>query len=570
MSICLLRVSPALSHPSPSPYTDTARHRHESMIHMPVLVFIHTRFLGIIFLDSKQYRMQHEPRPTFPFLDHASAATDLLNDLLERHVPFGVLWRCSQVRWTFDLEDVEVELCRKEGGRLEVLAHSAVLSRRRLDDFTAPCCWSTHDFGIMLLQLAEIAVGYRKDFRESRRPTRKVRGQAGMGWDAAKLTDWSQILENEHGVDLLTVNDTAKFVLGCSVSEILEELPEDFRVVHVEPVFRADLVGRFLRRRQAMKEELTTFNHSQLRECVKRKDIRSGRVVDSVEGIAEYLSEPHVTFHGAPLSRVASIVRYGFTVPGQEIGGKKSGLDKLDIRCGASFGIGIYSSPSIEVASCYAANARGQYDVRSPKDIPGMRMLICATLMGRSLQVGREETRRTEGVYREGAHSHVSPNGAEFIVFDQDQIIPCYVLHIDFGALDASKHFEEMRTNPERMEGLRNRLKPRYQTDYGDDCVFPEAVRAKKAALKAAAAKWFPYGFGPATGSTFVIEDMAPVSDDEEEYGDFQALRQEQEYEIQEKLERGEDEKVSWFDSYQTSRETYQTVRVEEEPEHRW
>ncbi|KAF7192107.1 hypothetical protein HII31_06493 [Pseudocercospora fuligena] len=515
------------------------------------------------------------------FVDHASIAADLLNNLLEQHIPFGVLWKCSQVRWVFDLEDLKVELLSGTGANLGVLAHSAVMSRRRLDACRAElrcilagiltsCCWSTYNFAILLLQLAETSAGYLKDFRDRRRLTRKVKGQVGLGWDASKLTDWSQILENEHGIDLLTVNDTAKFVLGYSVSEILAELPEDFRVVHVEPVFRADLVGRFLRRRQAMKEELMNVNYLQLRECVKRKDIRSGRIVDSVEGIAEHLSEPHVTFHGAPLSRVASIVRYGFAIPGEEIGGKKSGLDKLEIRCGASFGVGIYSSPSVGYSSCYSTDARGQYDIRSPKDIPGMRMLICATLMGRSLQVGREQTRRTEGVYREGAHSRVSLNELEYIVFDEDQIIPCYVLHIDYGALEASKHFEEMRTNPDRMKALRNRLKSRYHTGYEKDCVFPEAVRAKKAALKAAAAKWFPYGFGPATGSTFVIEDMAPVSDDEEEYGDFQALRQEKEYEIQEKLERGKDEKASWFDSYQTARETYQTVRVEEESEEDW
>jgi hypothetical protein len=35
--------------------------------------------------------------------------------------------------------------------------------------------------------------------------------------------------------------------------------------------------------------------------------------------------------------------------------------------------------------------------------------------------------------------------------------------------------------------------------------------------------KWFPYGFGPATGTRFVIEEVGDISDDEEEYGEWQA-----------------------------------------------
>lgn len=48
--------------------------------------------------------------------------------------------------------------------------------------------------------------------------------------------------------------------------------------------------------------------------------------------------------------------------------------------------------------------------------------------------------------------------------------------------------------------------------------------RAKEAAM-ARASKYFPYGFGPKTGGKFVIEDVGAVSDDEEEYGDYQKLR---------------------------------------------
>jgi hypothetical protein len=42
---------------------------------------------------------------------------------------------------------------------------------------------------------------------------------------------------------------------------------------------------------------------------------------------------------------------------------------------------------------------------------------------------------------------------------------------------------------------------------------------------KAAAAKYIPYGFGPAKRTAFVIEEIGETSDDEEVYGDYQGAR---------------------------------------------
>ena len=73
----------------------------------------------------------------------------------------------------------------------------------------------------------------------------------------------------------------------------------------------------------------------------------------------------------------------------------------------------------------------------------------------------------------------------------------------------------------------------------------------RKQALKAAAQKWFPYGHGPAKDSTFVIEDVAEVSNDEEEYGDFQVHRAEGVDEArEERLRLG----GHWLDEYQGAR----------------
>jgi len=74
-----------------------------------------------------------------------------------------------------------------------------------------------------------------------------------------------------------------------------------------------------------------------------------------------------------------------------------------------------------------------------------------------------------------------------------------------------------------------------------------------KEARKAAALKWFPYGYGPATGTSFVIEEIGEVSDDEEDYGDYQKQRQEVNDEFRNWWESST-EGGSWFDEYQKSR----------------
>ena len=353
------------------------------------------------------------------------------------------------------------------------------------------------------------------------------------------------------------MNDTAQFLLGKSITHILATLPNALRVLHVEPVFRSDLVAKFLRRRERMQEHLQTLSYNSLRKCVDPAQLRRGDTTQTqIEAMAEILSTPKVTFHGAPRNIMQSIVRYGFVIPGQKIGQTDV---RNEIACGASFGIGVYSSPSIGFASTYAYDNTRSADWRSPAELPGMRIVVCATLMGRPVQVSREETRRTEGLFTEHADSHVSPNGLEYIVFDTAQIIPCYVLHLDYGSERAKQHLDTFQKNPWKESKLQSRLDCSTQAK-NEDC--PAAKVAKKEALKAAASKWFPYGFGPATGSNFMIEEIGDVSDDEEEYGEFQKLRGQEENDWEAHHVGQEVGKTSWFDEFQTVRKTKKQVLV--------
>ena len=505
------------------------------------------------------------------FVDGVNASVSVLNDLLQTYMPLQVDWTIGQTSYTLKLPDLTVRLENQSG--MTVTATSDTIPRKQLDSLRhalrsiveaalGELSWSTMGFGVLLLQLGEEALSHFEAFNtaqqllklqrlgHTQRPGEKAPEAA---WDATS-SDWRSVISNPLGVDLLTVNDTAKFLLGKSITQILANLPSALRVLHVEPVFRKDLVAKFARRRETMRDHLASLSSSSLRKCIRPSELRRGK--DSVEDMAEILSTPEVTFHGAPRRVMQSIVRYGFVIPGKQIGATGT---QNEIACGASFGIGIYSSPSIDFASIYAYDDTHHGEWRNPADVPGMRIVVCATLMGRPIEVSRDATRRTEGISNENADSHVSPNGLEYIVFDEAQIIPCYVLHLDYGSELAKKHFAAYQQKPWKAIKLQSRV----------DCITtretedtPAAKVARKEALKAAASKWFPYGYGPATGTNFVIEEIGDVSDDEEEYGEYQGLRVEQEDDWEMFRTRSEDEKTSWFDEFQTVRTTKKQVRV--------
>ena len=101
-------------------------------------------------------------------------------------------------------------------------------------------------------------------------------------------------------------------------------------------------------------------------------------------------------------------------------------------------------------------------------------------------------------------HSHVSPSKLEYIVFDSAQLLPIYVLHLNTRSSKAPP--------------------PLTLTDpYGHDVATDGKTR--RMMLTARARKFLPNGFGASTGTKFVVEEIADVDDDEEDWGEFQMER---------------------------------------------
>ena len=240
-----------------------------------------------------------------------------------------------------------------------------------------------------------------------------------------------------------------------------------------------------------------------------RRELRKRGGAKEKDSLADYLVNPYLTFHGTRRDYVASIVRQGFLIPDAEY-----------VRCGSTYGRGIYSSPSPQYALSYTGYAASP---TQPTDFAGLKLLVCATLMGVSSTMYRDDNWRNQTKPYPGSDSHVANEQCEYVVFDQAQILPCYVIHLDLG-WQIAEHFEHIPTNPRAwVEKSRwddqTRQKPNLQF------LAPGDKQQIKEALIAKATKYFSYGYGPVSEPKVIIEDVGEVDEDEEEYGEYQAER---------------------------------------------
>ena len=446
------------------------------------------------------------------FVDKRQEEAAYFDNLLSQHLPASIRsWTCNEYGWTFEFQDVVVTINHGEAETCSAHASSETINRRTLDEMREQLRALLLDlteidltaigFAVKLLEVCEAAEAWQAAWhdelreRDSRRQGVRLlhsRGRESVGgWDAKQVQNWGSILDNPAGVDLSSVQEDALHLLHQPIEKLCSKISEDLRILHVEPVFRNDLVQRFLDRQASIRRHLLRMPYGALRHSVSPTAIPRGSRDDNLEGLANELCRQHVTYHGAPHRVTQSIVRYGFVLPGEGIG--KTG-QLLDVRCGSTFGKGIYSSPDPMYASAYLDyDLTGRDTITQPADVPGMRLFVCATLMGRPI-LGTK-ARGSDHLLSDHAHSHVSPNQLEYVVFDSAQIIPVYVLHLDYGAEHARKEFDRMNSNPKDYFWRRRQAIKAGRVEM-DPTQCPGDVQRKKQALKAAAAKWFPYGYG--------------------------------------------------------------------------
>lgn len=310
------------------------------------------------------------------------------------------------------------------------------------------------------------------------------------------------------GVDLSAIKEdaVAVTVLGTSLENICSTIPKEFRILHAESVIRHDLLQKFRDRQEEIRERLQRYTVDELRKSLPKEERRSTLSKDEA---IEYLLKPHLTFHGTSNEFVPSIVRNGF-LNLDDI--NPSNGEVHEVRCGSTYGRGIYSSPSADFSLAYTDE-----DATPTKSdgFWGVKLIVCATVLGRCTQVYRQDNWRWQDEPYPGADSHAANNGWEYIVFDKRQIIPCYVIHLDWGEenewyfVDIRNYQHLWRTFPMHPKLLEPLQSPGEQQEEKEDLI-------------ARGAKAFPFGYGPATGTKFTILEIGEVDDDEEDYGEYQ------------------------------------------------
>ncbi|KAI0201930.1 hypothetical protein F4808DRAFT_422861 [Astrocystis sublimbata] len=203
--------------------------------------------------------------------------------------------------------------------------------------------------------------------------------------------------------------------------EICAMIPPQYRVLHIEPILRGTLVTLFENARKELSKSLSELATHQLRPFAPGPYKKSAK-----DDIIKYLLRPQLTFHGTTREHVASIVRHGFLLPG--IANPMTKQERTLASSQSRWGRGIYSSPS-------ATFSLGYVDESCPRvghdEFFGAKLLVCATIMGRSKKIPREDSWEISEV-KPDVESYIANDGKEWIVFSPAHIIPVYLIHIDW------------------------------------------------------------------------------------------------------------------------------------------
>lgn len=375
------------------------------------------------------------------------------------------------------------------------------------------------EFEMTALHIAAKTAEHLADYRNSQKATAALEESDKLNTGlsvAARYSAASNLQDNGTGLSTTQRNDRVSSLLGKTPEEICAGVPEHFRILHIESVVRGNLFKDFQRQRTKIRERLLNIPLSHLRkDALTNFPYALRERMNDKELLVDHLITPHLTFHGTRRDFVPSIVRNGFFLPGDTI---PFSSETHQVRCGSTHGRGIYSSPSPAFALSYSGSGA---IATKPNEYDGLKLIVCATVMGVSAILGHDENWRQQSEPVAGADSHVNSSRFEYIVFNRAQILPCYVIHLDWVRDDA-RFFENIPANSQtwvNRQGIQTLKKINRQY------LGPGDIQRLQQAQMSKAAKWFPYGYGPATGRSFVVEGVGDVDEDEEDYGVYQKYR---------------------------------------------
>ena len=125
----------------------------------------------------------------------------------------------------------------------------------------------------------------------------------------------SEIISSMFGVDpkSITGHDLANSILGKTSEAVCANIPEIFRILHIESVVRSDLVAKFFSRQAKIRDGLGKLPLNILKGSVKRETrLKMGKRANEPQTLIDHLVSPDLTFHCTREDLVPSIVRQGF------------------------------------------------------------------------------------------------------------------------------------------------------------------------------------------------------------------------------------------------------------------
>jgi hypothetical protein len=269
------------------------------------------------------------------------------------------------------------------------------------------------------------------------------------------------------------LNDPGKW---CgNITHLLKKLSSKVKVVNVENILRADLVFRFEKYRNYLRNKYLEGAHNKHQRVTCK------------------WAESEVVFHGTRAENVGSIVEAGLQIPGQE---DTENL-KVKVASGSRYGLGIYTSPDINFSLHYT---RGEG-----------RLLVVAALPGRKF-ICNDSNVQFGGKCTPGYDSHQSHDNTELVLFKASAVLPCYVVHY--------KYTNHLIDKPLLNNDIQDSL---------NDPVLNHKLKKKKEQeeLRAKAMKTLGYGFGPA-GANFIVEAVYEAREIDEDLSNFQNMHEHQ------------------------------------------
>jgi len=212
--------------------------------------------------------------------------------------------------------------------------------------------------------------------------------------------------------------------LGCSQKDDLQNDEEAIKLLYPQEEKQAGIELKKLvqmhRHKYLPQQQLLDFITNMAIQGIVAKSVENiiqADLVPRFERKWQELGVTHLTlhverplaWHGTSDTSIEAIRKQGLLVPG-----KNNAVGHLNDS--GWWGKGIYVSPTASYSVGYMRGNKG--------------LFLVSVLLGRTIELGQHE--RMDGApVKDGYDSHIAEYGQEYVLFDEAQVLPCYLIEVN-------------------------------------------------------------------------------------------------------------------------------------------